>query len=85
MNTRKKKPLEYLLFILFASFIQIASSQIKNDSLWTVWDDSTQADTLRLSALRNIILDEYLYYDSEKAIYFAQLQYDFAEKAGEKK
>ena len=68
---------------LFISFSSLA--QVNLDSLWTVWNDSSQADTSRLKAMYKIIWDGYLFSQPDSAFYFAQLQYDFAESVNNKK
>ena len=53
-------------------------AQVNLDSLWSVWNDTTQADTNRLKAMKSIAWDGYLFNQPDSAFYFAQLQYDFA-------
>lgn len=52
------------------------------DSLWSVWSDPNQADTNRLEAMKLYAWEGYLFYDQDSAIYFSQLQYDYAEEKG---
>ncbi len=70
-----------LFFFLFIG--HFAKAQVNIDSLWTVWQDENQADTTRLNALK-ILTRDYLYSQPDSAYFFAQLQYDFAKKAGNK-
>ena len=58
---------------------------INLDSLWTIWNDSTQADTNRLKAMQDIAWDGYLYSQPDSAFYLAGLQYELAETIGNKK
>ena len=60
-------------------------AQTKRDSLWAVWKDTSQPDTTRLQASYKMVWDGYIYTQPDSAYYFAQLQYDFAEKTGHKK
>lgn len=69
-----------LLFFPLAVF-----SQLNFDSLWTVWNDNSQADTSRLNAIRVISWEGYIFDQPDSAFYYAQIMYDFAEKKKEKK
>ena len=60
-------------------------AQINLDSLWGVWNDQTKPETSRLNAMFDIAWDGYLFSQPDSAFYFAQLQYDLAEKSGLKK
>ena len=62
-----------LLLICFSS-----KAQVNLDSLWSVWNDKTQADTSRLKAMKSIAWDGYLFSQPDSAFYFAQKGYDFA-------
>jgi len=68
---------------LFISFSSLA--QVNLDSLWNVWNDKTQVDTIHLKAMHKIAVDGYLYSKPDSAFYFAQLQYDLAESVNNKK
>ena len=48
-----------ILCTLFGLF-QV-NAQVNLDSLWSVWNDTTQADTNRLKAMKKIAWDGYLY------------------------
>ncbi len=76
--------------ILF--YVQTARSQNKPpdrqaglDSLWNVWNDSNQSDTIRLKAIHKFAWDGYLHSQPDSAFYFAQLGYDFAKSKRFKK
>ena len=70
-----------ILFILLISIISFNGiSQTKSDSLWTVWNDESQADSSRLKALDKAIWKDYLFRDQDSAYYYAQIQNDFAQK-----
>lgn len=64
-------------------FLSISAIGQRNfDSLWNVWNDPNQADTLRLEAIKLYAWEGYLFYEPDSAIYFSQLQYNYAEKKG---
>jgi len=52
------------------------------DSLWGLWNDKTQPDTVRLRAMHNICWSVYLYSQPDSAFYLAGLEYKLAEAAG---
>ena len=73
----------YLFFI--ALFIGCSSiAQVNLDSLWSVWNDNTQADTSRLKAIHKIAWDGYLFSNPDSAFYFAQDQYGLAKSVNNK-
>jgi tetratricopeptide (TPR) repeat protein len=74
-----------LITICFTFLSCCAYSQIKFDSLWTVFNDPKQTDSIRLKAIDIIAWDGYLYSQPDSAIYYSQLQYDFANKKKLKK
>ncbi|MCP4176854.1 MAG: tetratricopeptide repeat protein [bacterium] len=59
--------------------------QINLDSLFNIWHDEKQEDTIRLKAIQRITKKAYLFTQPDSAFYFAQLQYEFAKKKGLKK
>jgi len=77
------KKLFLCLILLFSLFGTTAQSNL--DSLWTVWQDETRADTIRIKALDKFIQEGYLHSQHDSAFYFAQLQFDFAKAKGLKK
>ena len=60
------------------------ASALNLDSLWGVWNDSTQADTNRLKAMHKIA-HGIIYSQPDSAFYFAQLWYELAESVNNKK
>ena len=76
-----KNILTTLLLTLSLSCI----AQVNLDSLWNVWNDETQADTIRLKAIYEITWNVYLFSQPDSAFYFAGLQYDFANSIKNKK
>jgi len=73
------------LFTLLLFFVATGWGQVNLDSLWSVWEDETQADTARLNTMHIIVRNGYLFTQPDSAFYFAQLQYDFAKSKGLKK
>ncbi|MFT4526100.1 MAG: hypothetical protein ACI85F_002264 [Bacteroidia bacterium] len=74
-----------LLFALFVLGSLVSQAQTNLDSLYGVWNDKTQPDTSRLKAMHDIAWDGYLFSQPDSAFYFAQMQYDLAEKSALKK
>ena len=72
------------LFLFFIVWLTSAYA-INLDSLWGVWNDSTQPDTNRLNAIQNIAWDVYYKTQPDSTYYFAQIQYEFAKSVGNKK
>ena len=69
------------LLILVFVFSSISGSNALNiDSLWSIWDDTSKPDTIRLEAIGIIAWEGYLFSKPDSAYYFAQLQYDFAKE-----
>jgi tetratricopeptide (TPR) repeat protein len=59
-------------------------SQLAIDSLWRVFNDDAQSDSVRLGAIDKIAWDGYLYKLPDSSIYYAKIQHDFAKKTGNK-
>ena len=59
-------------------------SQVNLDSLWTVWENTKQPDTIRLQAMQRICLKGYLYSKPDTAFILAQEMLDFAVLKNEK-
>ena len=70
------------LLLLSIFLITLSSSAFNKDSLWTVWNDTTQADTNRFWAIHEIIWSDP---SLDTAIYLCELQYGLAKKTGDKK
>ena len=82
--------IHFSIFVLFSlshlnSIAQSSLSQKIADSLWSVWTDKTQHDSIRLQAIKKYAWDGYLFAQPDSAFYFAQLQYNFAKNKGLKK
>lgn len=80
---------KYLLLILsfFGTILSAHTqslSKVKQDSLMVIWQDQSQADTIRLNAIHRISTDGFRFKNPDSAFYYAQLQYDFASKVKNK-
>ena len=77
----------FFLFLLSClnGFAQSSLPQKIADSLWSVWTDKTQHDTIRLEAIKKYAWDGYLFAQPDSAFYYSQLQYNFAKSKGLKK
>lgn len=73
-----------LTLFIFSLALFTVSARPNLDSLWSIWTNKTQPDTIRLNAISNIA-NGYLNSNRDSAFYFAQLQYDFAKRKGLKK
>ena len=74
-----------LLFILFLSLGHSYASQTKQDSLWNVWNNTNQIDSNRLNAIKDYIINGYLYNNPDSSVYYSELYYEFAKSKGMKK
>ncbi len=80
------KKLHYILFLfVIISLTKQTNAQVNIDSLWSVWNDTSQKDTVRLTCINNIIRKVYLFTQPATAFKMAQLQYDFAASKKNKK
>ena len=69
------KKIVFSILLIICSYSIYAQNYL--DSLWNIWEDKNQHDTVRLEAIYNLAWDGYLDSHPDSAIYFAQLQYDF--------
>ncbi|MBV6485545.1 MAG: hypothetical protein KFKLKKLM_02115 [Flavobacteriales bacterium] len=74
-----------LILSSFSGLTQSSLPQQVADSIWNVWTDKYQHDTIRLEAIKKYAWDGYLFSLPDSAYYYAQLQYDFASFKGLKK
>lgn len=68
-------------FWLFLPLISFAESNLPRqvaDSLWQVWQDETQSDSMRLKALDAFIWRKHLFTQPDSAFYYAQLEFEYA-------
>jgi serine phosphatase RsbU (regulator of sigma subunit) len=76
---------KHIIFFI-SLFINLSSlSQVNIDSIWSIWSNKTQADTIRLRAMHELVHKGYLFSEPEIAFYFGKLQYDFAQSVNNKK
>ncbi|PKG44112.1 tetratricopeptide repeat-containing hybrid sensor histidine kinase/response regulator [Psychroflexus sp. MES1-P1E] len=76
-----------LIVTVIGSFLSIKAqsfSETQQDSLMGIWKDVTQQDTIRLNAIQRIAMEGYRFKNPDSALYYAQLQYDFALKTKHK-
>ncbi|MEN0051960.1 MAG: hypothetical protein AAF806_33145, partial [Bacteroidota bacterium] len=71
----KQVHITLLIFLFFSFNISLANK----DSLWTIWEDESQVDTVRLDALYNFTANHFLYNDPDSAIALFKTYLDFAE------
>lgn len=72
-------------FLLLLYFVPVlVFSQTNLDSLWKLWNDPKQPDTIRYKAISNLAWDGYLYSNPDSAFILSQLGYDLALKKGSK-
>ena len=74
-----------VLLISLILFLHSSYANLNVDSLLYVWNNPKELDTNRLNALQKIAWDGFVFVKPDSAIYYAQLQYDFASKKGLKK
>jgi tetratricopeptide (TPR) repeat protein len=58
--------------------------QINLDSLFSVWNDPTQADSNRLDAMHDIARHGYVFSQPDSGFYYAQILYDMSKSLGNK-
>jgi adenylate cyclase len=78
LKARKKNKLAILLLI-FASGLGL-NAQTGLDSLYSVWQDPSQADSVRVKAYKTYIWDAYLFSDPDSAAILAEALHAYAEK-----
>ncbi len=79
------KDMRKLLTISFFLFYSGSAAQVNLDSLWNVWNDTSQADTNRLKAINDIAWKGHLFTRPDSAFYYAQMEYDFAQSTGNRR
>jgi len=77
-----KKLIYIWLFLPLIAIAQPKQPTQMADSLWQVWQDERQTDSIRLSALDAFIWREYLFTQPDSAFYYAQKEYEFARNRG---
>ncbi|MBK8949821.1 MAG: tetratricopeptide repeat protein [Flavobacteriales bacterium] len=59
-----------------------AQAQMNTDSLFSVWEDATRPDTIRLTALNAFIQSRFLNTDPDSTLHYSGMLYDTATKKG---
>ena len=72
------------LLVVFINVSLCTIGQINLDSLWSIWENPDQSDTMRMDALTKFAFYGYIYKDPDSAFYYAQLVYDYAESINSK-
>jgi len=87
MYHRNQRTVLVVIVLGFASLVATreAKAQINLDSLKQVWGDETLPDSVRLKTIQVIAWDGFLFNNQDSAMYYAQLQYDLAEKKESRK
>ena len=78
----------FLVVAIFGIFLTAEAqslTKIKQDSLMVIWNDLTQADTIRLNAVHRIASEGFMYKNPDSSFYYSQLQFDLAKSTGNKK
>ncbi len=73
------------LLVFLSLLFGKAWGQINLDSLWNIWEDESQHDTIRIKALHSHTLEGTLYTNPDTALYFLELEFNFAKEKGQKK
>ncbi|HMQ46966.1 MAG TPA: adenylate/guanylate cyclase domain-containing protein [Saprospiraceae bacterium] len=73
-----------LLVLTTVSFAQERTPEQQKDidSLLSIWNDHSAADTIRINAIHALINKHYLDNQPDSAFYFAQLEFDLAKRKG---
>lgn len=74
-----------LFLITLGSFAQRGLAPGEKDSLWTVWNNEAEPDSVRLKAIQRIAWHGYLFSQPDSAYFYATLHYHFAEERGLRK
>ena len=80
MKQLYKLLLSTFLIFIFDNYI----AQVNFDSLWNIWQDTTQKNDTRFRALDDIIWENYVFSNPDSAIILAQLEIEFSKAVGEK-
>ncbi len=74
-----------VLIFLTLMLMGLANAQTNLDSLYTVWEDKTQADSSRMKALDDYIWYGYLFSQPDSALVLAERLFEFSSKKDYKK
>jgi tetratricopeptide (TPR) repeat protein len=76
-NTPNTELLKKILFILLLTPL-CALSQPNIDSLLQIWNNTSEVDSVRMEAIRQITYEGYLFSNPDSGFYYSSLMYDFA-------
>ena len=74
-----------LLTVIFSLPFVAAAQQVNLDSLYTLWQDQTQTDSLRAAAYKDYIWNGFLFSNSDSAFVLAEELFAFGQKSKEPK
>ncbi len=86
MNAKRSKA-NWRVGLLTCGVLLIAMCQARStrDSLWTIWNDRAQPDTVRLKAIETLAWNVYLYSQPDSAFLIAGLGHELAVTIGDRK
>ena len=70
-----------LLTVIFSLPFVAAAQQVNLDSLYTLWQDQTQTDSLRAAAYKDYIWNGFLFSNSDSAFVLAEELFAFGQKS----
>ena len=72
------------ILLILLLYPVLGFSQLDVDNHWDKWENTANQDTVRLNAILEIIWDDYLFSDTDSAIYLTQQYLEFSQNAGNK-
>lgn len=71
------------IFLFLFTLLSISlNAQVNLDSLWSVWTDEANEDTIRLKALGDFTYYGFIKTRNDSAFHYAQIQFEFANEKG---
>ena len=74
-----------ILVLLFSNLSLFLTAQVNVDSLFAIWNDTTQPDTSRLKAMGDLCFKHYRMINADSVLFYGQQMLDFASDKGIKK
>jgi serine phosphatase RsbU (regulator of sigma subunit) len=68
------------LTVLLLYILNFAYAEINTDSLWQIWSNNANADSLRFDALDKLVWDGFLYSNPDSALNLSTIQYNYAKE-----
>ncbi|MDX1685505.1 MAG: hypothetical protein R3275_09725 [Saprospiraceae bacterium] len=68
-----------LLILFFLLFHHVGTTQVPTDSLFQIWKDSTESDSVGVYTLKSVIWDHFLFKDTDTAMILAQEMIDYSD------